>query len=162
MRLHTLLLVASLAGSALCRPVVAELALPVTPLANPELAELRGGFVLDNLEIAIGLEQIVSVNGDTMVVNRLNIPNLNQSVHGGVVEHQLETVLQVVGPNQQAGPRVSGNLSDSSGWMTMIQNNLDSTVIQNVQQLNIELNNIGRGVQLPAQLNDHLLQFLGR
>lgn len=162
MRLQTLLLAVSLAGPVLCRPAVAELALPVAPLANPELAELRGGFVLDNLEIAIGLEQIVSVNGDTMVVNHLNIPNLNQSVHGGIVEHQLETVLQVAGPNQQTGPRVSGNLSDSSGWMTMIQNNLDRTVIQNVQQLNIELNNIGSGVQLPAHLNDHLVQFLGR
>ncbi|WP_297790544.1 hypothetical protein [uncultured Marinobacter sp.] len=117
---------------------------------------------MGNLEIAIGLEQIVSVNGDTLVVNRLTIPNLNQAVRDGTVEHHMETVLQVAGPDQKIGSRVSGDLSDSSGWMTLIQNNLDQTMIQNVQHLNIELNNVGNGTQLPNSLNDHLMQFLGR
>lgn len=162
MKSGRLLIVAALAGLLWNQPLRAELVLSVTPLADPELAELRGGFEMGNLEIAIGLEQIVSVNGDTLVVNRLTIPNLNQVVRDGTVEHQLETVLQVAGPDQQIGSRVSSNLSDSSGWMTLIQNNLDRTVIQNVQQLNIELNNVGNGVRLPNNLNDQLVQFLGR
>ncbi len=162
MKSGRLLIVAALAGLLWNQPLRAELVLPVIPLADPELAELRGGFEMGNLEIAIGLEQIVSVNGDTLVVNRLTIPNMNQVVRDGIVEHQLETVLQVAGPDQQIGSRVSGNLSDSSGWMTLIQNNLDQTVIQNVQQLNIELNNVSNGVRLPNNLNDQLVQFLGR
>ncbi|MEX2476345.1 hypothetical protein [Marinobacter sp.] len=151
-----------LAGSVLCRPVAAEFNVQAVPLEDPELAELRGGFVFDNLEIAIGLEQIVSVNGDTMVVNRLNIPNLNQVVNGRGIDHHLETVLQVSRPDQRAGTLVSGNLGNTSGWMTLVQNNLDGTVIQNVQKLNIELNNIGGGYQVPARLNEHLTQFPGR
>lgn len=162
MRMGRVFIVAALAGAAWSQSIRAELVLPDTPLADPELAELRGGFEMGNLEIAIGLEQIVSVNGDTLVVNRLTVPNLNQVVRDGAIEHQLETVLQVAGPNQKTGSRVSGNLSDSSGWMTLIQNRLDQTVIQNVQQLNIELNNVGNGVRLPNNLNDHLVQFLGR
>ncbi|MEQ9545315.1 MAG: hypothetical protein RIK85_04865 [Marinobacter sp.] len=162
MKSGRLLIVAALACLLWNQPLRAELALPVTPLADPELAKLRGGFEMGNLEIAIGLEQIVSVNGDTLVVNRLTIPNLNQVVRDGKVDHKLETVLQVAGPDQKIGSRVSGNLSDSSGWMTLIQNNLDRTVIQNVQQLNIELNNVGNGVRLPNNLNDQLVQFLGR
>ena len=59
----------------------AELRLGVEPLSDPELAEYRGGFLMDNLEISIGLEQIVGINGDTLVINRLTIPNLNQVVN---------------------------------------------------------------------------------
>ncbi|AZT85267.1 hypothetical protein EHN06_17855 [Marinobacter sp. NP-4(2019)] len=162
MKSGRLLVVAALAGLLWSQPLRAQLVLPVVPLADSELAELRGGFEMGNLEIAIGLEQIVSVNGDTLVVNRLTIPNLNQVVRNGTVEHHMETVLQVAGPDQKVGSRVSSNLGDSSGWMTLIQNNLDQTVIQNVQQLNIELNNVGNGVRLPNSLNDHLMQFLGR
>ncbi len=162
MKSGRLLIVAALACLLWNPTLRAELVLPVTPLADPELAKLRGGFEMGNLEIAIGLEQIVSVNGDTLVVNRLTIPNLNQAVRDGTVEHHMETVLQVAGPDQKIGSRVSGDLSDSSGWMTLIQNNLDQTMIQNVQHLNIELNNVGNGTQLPNSLNDHLMQFLGR
>ena len=61
--------------SLLAGPVHAELRLPVTSLADTELDQLRGGFVMNNLEISIGLEQVLAVNGQTLVVNRLTIPN---------------------------------------------------------------------------------------
>ena len=47
--------------SLLAGPVHAELRLPVTSLADTELDQLRGGFVMNNLEISIGLEQVRQV-----------------------------------------------------------------------------------------------------
>ncbi|KPQ02948.1 MAG: hypothetical protein HLUCCO03_00290 [Marinobacter sp. HL-58] len=144
--------------------VRAELSLGVEPLSDPELSEYRGGFLMDDLEISIGLEQVVGINGDTLVVNRLTIPNLNQTVNGGLVDHQMETVLEVISANRSGGARVSSNMAGTNGWMTVVQNNLDSTVIQNMHQLNIELNNLGAGVgnQFPARFSDQLVQLLGR
>ncbi|HEY9119397.1 MAG TPA: hypothetical protein VIN33_06545 [Marinobacter sp.] len=144
--------------------VQAELRLGVEPLSDPELSEYRGGFLMDNLEISIGLEQIVGINGDTLVVNRLTIPNLNQTVSDGLVNHKTETVLEVISANRSGGARVSSEMSGPGGWMTVVQNNLDSTVIQNMHQLNIELNNLGAGIgnQFPARFSDQLVQLLGR
>ncbi|MEX0604719.1 MAG: hypothetical protein WD623_06125 [Marinobacter sp.] len=143
----------------------AELAFGVEPLSDPELAASRGGFLMDNLEISIGLEQIVGINGDMMVINRLTIPNLNQVINDRMVEHQMDTVLEVVSANRngRGEARVSSNMAaGSNGWMTLIQNSLDSTVIQNIHQLDIELNNLGGDYQVPAQFSDHIGQLLGR
>lgn len=143
--------------------IQAELTLAVEPLTDPELSKYRGGFLMDNLEISIGLEQIVGINGDTMVINRLTIPNLNQVVNDRLVDHHTETVLEVISANRSGGARVFSSMAGPNGWMTVIQNNLDGTVIQNMHQLNIELNNLGAaGHQFPAQFSDQLIQLLGR
>ncbi|MEP1215326.1 MAG: hypothetical protein ABJM11_18755 [Marinobacter sp.] len=154
------LLVTTLAGFAPAGQ--AELTLGVKPLSDPELADYRGGFLTDSLEISIGLEQVVSIDGDTLVINRLTIPNLNQAVNNRLVDHQTETVLEVISANRSGGARVSSNMAGPGGWMTVVQNSLDSTVIQNMHQLNIELNNLGVGNQLPARFSDQLIQLLGR
>lgn len=143
-------------------PVQAELTLGVEPLSDPELADYRGGFLMDSLEISIGLEQIVGINGDTLVINRLTIPNLNQAANDRLVDHQMETVLEVISANRSGAARVFSNMAGPNGWMTVVQNNLDSTVIQNMHQLNIELNNLGVGNQFPARFSDQLVQLLGR
>ena len=117
---------------------------------------------MDSLEISIGLEQIVGINGDTLVINRLTIPNLNQTVNNRQVDHQLETVLEVISADRSGSARAFSNMGGPNGWMTVVQNNLDSTVIQNMHQLNIELNNLGVGNQFPARFNDQLVQLLGR
>lgn len=132
----------------------------VKPMNDPELAAHRGGFMLGNLEIAIGLEQIIAIDGESLVINRLNIPNLNQVVGDRGLQHKLETVLQVSAPGQGGTTIVSSSFG--SGWLSQIQNSLDNTVIQNIQQLNIELNNIGSGQPSPFQLGDQLLPLLGR
>jgi len=140
----------------------AELNPGVAPIADAELSEYRGGFLMDNLEISIGLEQVVGINGDTLVINRLTIPTLTQPVHDRLLDHQMETVLEVISANRHGGARVASNMAGPNGWMTVVQNNLDSTVIQNMHQLNIELNNLGAGNQFPARFSDQLIQLLGR
>lgn len=130
-------------------------------MSDVELASQRGGFTLNNLEISIGLEQVVSVNGETLAVNRLTIPNLNQMVSGQAVPHQMETVLSIINSGQNERALVSA-AADGGRWMTLIQNDLNGTVIQNARQLNIELNNLGAGYRIPDNLRDPILQFLGR
>lgn len=131
------------------------------PLTDVELAGLRGGFILDNFEISIGLEQVISVNGDTLAVNRLTIPNLNQMGTGSVVPHQVETMLGLIDSTQNGQALVSAS-SASGGWLTLIQNDLNGSVIQNVRQLNIELRNLGGSYGLPAHVTNPALPFLGR
>ncbi|MBR9871951.1 MAG: hypothetical protein GYB26_12515 [Gammaproteobacteria bacterium] len=152
-------LVTGLAAGTL--PASAESMFIAQPLTDPELAAQRGGFMLDNLEISIGLEQIMSVNGDTLAVNRLTIPNLNQVLDGGGVQHQVESMLSLINSGQ-AGQALVSTSSASGGWMTLIQNDLNGAVIQNVRQLNIELNNLGTGYRIPDHLRNPSLQFLGR
>lgn len=142
-------------------PAMAD-GVPLTsPLSDSELASQRGGFSLDNLEISIGLEQVISVNGETLAVNRLTIPNLNQVISGKVVPHQMERVFGILNSGQDGRALVS-SASGDGGWMTLIQNDLNGSVIQNARQLNIELNNLGAGYRIPDKLREPILQFLGR
>lgn len=137
-----------------------ELAGPV--LADEELDRLRGGFLQDGLEISIGLDQIVALNGQELIVNRLTIPNLNQKISEDVA-HRMETVVQVMQPDQPAGTRVAmGSGGAGSGWTTVIQNSLNSTVIQNIHRLNIELDNLAAHQQVPLHLGEHLNRLLSR
>jgi len=127
--------------------VQAEMRLSESPLSDAELAELRGGFFLDGLEIAIGLEQVVAVNGETQVINHLRIPNLNQRLTGDGLSLQMESlVAQSIGSD---GLRLTTGAAGNGGWMTVLQNSLNSVTIQQIRQLDIELNNIGNVYRLP-------------
>ncbi|WP_375171777.1 hypothetical protein [Marinobacter sp.] len=141
-------------------PALSAAVFPEQALSDEELASLRGGFVLDNFEIRIGLEQVVSIDGETLAVNRLTIPNLNQATNGADVPHTVETV--VTGGNGGRGGQtlVSSN-SGNGGWLTLIQNSLNGTAIQNSRKLNIELNNFGASFnRLPDSMRDPVLQML--
>lgn len=116
---------------------------------------------MGNLEISIGLEQVVSVNGEALAINRLTIPNLNQMVSGQALPHRIDTVLGIINSGQNGQALVSA-ASGAGGWMTLIQNDLNGAVIQNARQLNIELNNLGPGYRIPDSLRNPILQFLGR
>ncbi|MDP4547482.1 MAG: hypothetical protein ABJM19_01690 [Marinobacter sp.] len=161
-RRHGFLMVGFVAGLATgSLAASAESLFIAQPLTDFELAGQRGGFILDNLEISIGLEQVISVNGDTLAVNRLTIPNLNQMGSGSVVPHQVETMLGLMDSTQSGQALVSAS-SASGGWLTLIQNDLNGSVIQNVRQLNIELRNLGGGYGLPDHVKNPALPFLGR
>ncbi len=139
-------------------PLAAELNLPAAPLADEVLASQRGGFVVGNLEIAIGLEQLVAINGETVVVSRLHIPNLNQDLSKKAIASQLETALAV--PDLAEGMVIDTRLVNDSGVLTKIQNSMNDTLIQTLRQYNIELNNLDANVRLPGELDTHYLQSL--
>ncbi|MGM0952988.1 MAG: hypothetical protein ACQEW7_08410 [Pseudomonadota bacterium] len=136
--------------------VQAEMRLTEAPLTDAELAQLRGGFMLDGLEIAIGLEQVVAINGETQVINRLRIPNLNQQLNNEQLMQQMESVLVTQGAGPE-GVRVASGAGGSGGWITVLQNSLNSTTIQHIRQLDIELNNFGGAYRYPRDTGLPLL-----
>lgn len=136
--------------------VQAEMSLAETPLTDTELAQLRGGFMLDGLEIAIGLEQVVAINGETQVINRLRIPNLNQQLNNEQLMQQMASVLVTQGAGPE-GVRLTSGAGGSGGWITVLQNSLNSTTIQHIRQLDIELNNFGGAYRYPRDTGLPLL-----
>lgn len=148
----------ALAGALLSASATAGTIFPEQALTDDELASLRGGFLLDDLEIRIGLEQVVSVDGETLAINRLNIPNLNEVANGRAVPHTVETIVGKAG-----GQALVAQAAKDGGWITVIQNNLNGTEIQNSRQLNIELNNLGPGLnRLPDRMREPVFEMLGR
>lgn len=162
------------------------------PLKDVVLEQQRGGFRIGNLEISIGLEQVVAINGDIQIINRLLIPNLNQPIQEGLVEQRVEvaeanaTQITTPAPSLQSekpsapvtptpstgGPAitvapqpvvVAATELRNGGWITQIQNSVDQTMIQNIRSLNIKLNNVGLpSVNLPEVSGSHLLQSPSR
>lgn len=133
--------------------VHAEFSPRADPLADRELDNLRGGFLVGGMEIAIGLEQIITIDGQTEVVNQLFIPNLNSL-----------SSLAAIGPivSERLGSQLGVTTSlQGTGVLTHIQNSLDDRVIQNLRSLNIELSNVGQSNGLPAGVASHLLQSPG-
>ncbi|KAA1175676.1 hypothetical protein FWJ25_00625 [Marinobacter salinexigens] len=130
-----------------------------SPLSDASLDGLRGGFLLDDLEIMIGLEQAISVNGELMAINRLTIPNLNQLVSEQGIPHQFDTELRQVVDGLGAGTLVTSTLGDGR-WLTVIQNNLNGITIQNARELTIELNNLGGGFGIPGVSRDPVPSYL--
>ncbi|MGC8120599.1 hypothetical protein [Marinobacter sp. VGCF2001] len=137
-------------------PAGGELRLPVASLADAELELLRGGFVMDGLEISIGLEQVLAVNGQTLVINRLNIADLNDPMAADRLSTQMASV-QGAWESGAGRLALDSALADGGGWMSVIQNSLNGTTIQNIRQLNIELNNLGGAFRLPRDVNLPLL-----
>ncbi|HEV8077070.1 MAG TPA: hypothetical protein VGP45_01660 [Marinobacter sp.] len=129
-------------------------------LNDDELAQKRGGFFLNSFEIAIGLEQRVSVNGDLQVINSWRIPDVSDVGSYAQALKNLPVLRDFGGTN--AGTRVASGVLDNGSWMTLIQNNVDGVVIQNMQQLNIELNNLGQTWRLPPNFQDSMLSLPGR
>lgn len=162
--------------------------LPVTPrLDDPALDQQRGGFRVGNLEIAIGLEQVVAIDGQIEIINRLLIPNLNRPAVQGPVEQTVERVevarinTTPAGSSQSTGggtsaPPASGAAAingttpasviaseiRNGAWLTQIQNDVDQRIIQNIRSLNIRLNNVGLPSYLPENFGDHFLQSPAR
>lgn len=132
----------------------------VAPLNDAALSELRGGFALGDLEIAIGLEQIIAINGETQVINRLSIPNLNGTSPMAELISNNHIVRNEMG---NSSALIANQLRPGAGIFTQIQNSLDRQVIQNMRTLNIEFKNAG-GINgfTPALMNSHLLQSPGR
>lgn len=129
-------------------------------LSDAELAQKRGGFFLNRFEIAIGLEQRVSVNGDLQVINSWRIPDISDV---GSYAQALKNLPVLRDLSSAAdGTRVTSGVLDNGSWMTLIQNNVDGAVIQNMQQLNIELNNLGQTWRLPPNFQDSMLSLPGR
>jgi hypothetical protein len=105
----------------------------VAPLADSELAELRGGFIAPGgLIIDFALTSQAIVNGDVLNEVSLNSDQLNSL-------QNLRQVIQV-GPGNEFKDDLTGALNNPS-LVTIIQNSLDGTVIQTTNVIDVTVQN---------------------
>ena len=128
----------------------AELTDPFTAwpkIPDRELSELRGGFITaDGLNINIGLEQLVMIDGTTK--SRINF-NLSGGVQaastgaGSAPSNQSKNINFVQnGGNNFVTPDVPANFA--GGALTIIQNSQDSKLIQNFTMLNVDVSGLSQ------------------
>lgn len=132
-------------------------ALPLTPLpalaqtgfaglqtiSHEELDQMRGGFLVNGLQINFSLETATYVNGVLQAQSTLN-----------GIEHS--NLIQI-GSGNAVSPEA---FKDTQALLTVIQNNLDSQVIQHFTALNMQVANTSayqRSAQLGAMLDNQAL-----
>lgn len=104
-------------------------------VSNNELSDIRGGFIdAGGMRIDFGLTTRTIVNG---VVEREVTINTNGS-STSLKPSELQQVIQI-GDKNVALP---GEIKNIPGLLTVIQNNVDNTVIQNVNMLNVKVTNL--------------------
>lgn len=101
------------------------------PVPDAELAKMRGGYVFGELTIDFGLLSSTFVDG-TLV----NETSINSSEAQKVLADGIKTIVQVGGGNAVVD---SGLLNKIPGLVTVIQNNLNDTVIQQVDTLDLQV-----------------------
>lgn len=107
------------------------------PVAIERLEALRGGYQLPSgLSIAVGLERSVRVNGELVVAQRVQIPDLARITPDQA--QQLASLTQgqtvTVGTGTQLTPAMGG---------LVIQNAMDNQTIQASTSLHVSLNTLG-------------------
>lgn len=138
---------------AACLPVclvfAGEVNDPFTPwpiVADQELAKLRGGFITaDGLNINIGLEQLVMIDGTVKTHYNLDLsglgPTPNRSNPAAAEQNKLVQIVQN-GEHNLVTPDVPANFG--GGALTVIQNSLDTQLIQNFTVLHVDVSGISQ------------------
>lgn len=107
-----------------------------TPVPLDRLDDLRGGYALPGgMSIAFGLERTVAVNGELVVAQRIDIPDLSRMT--------TEQAQQLAAFAQGQTVQVGGATAITPGMGTLvIQNALDSQTIQASTSLHTTVNTL--------------------
>lgn len=104
-------------------------------ISDDELAELRGGFVTsDGLEINVGLEQLVLINGTLQSASGVDLSTPSREADAGKIINTIQH-----GANNSISDDVLARFGD--GLFTIIQNSADGQLIQNYTVLNVAVSN---------------------
>ncbi|MGZ8449758.1 MAG: hypothetical protein ACXWWV_09225 [Candidatus Deferrimicrobiaceae bacterium] len=129
---------------------------------DQEIGDTRGGLVSgDGLEFALGIEKFIYVNGILEATNTLNIVKdangVPQLAPGQPVGNML-TLVQIGDPAKNTFD--PGNLS--SGFFTVVQNNLDQQTIKNIDKITTTISVLPllRAINQEAVLNQGLIKSL--
>ena len=119
------------------------------PVPQERLDELRGGFDLPTgLSVAFGFERTVTVNGELLVTQHVNIPDISTMTSDQAA--QLASVTQGVTVQIGGGTTITPN----AGTL-IIQNALDGQTIESLTSLHATVNTL-------SLLHDiHFQQSLG-
>ena len=118
-------------------PHVAGLGFPVS---NERLDTVRGGFDVEGLEVSLGIERAVYIDGNLVTYTSVNIPNLAHVTTQQAMA--LASALSTI--NVQNG---SGNTFDPSSMggttaATVVQNTLSNQTIRSLTTLNVAVNTL--------------------
>lgn len=122
------------------------------PLPVERLDEMRGGYALPGgLSIAFGLERTVAINGELVVIQHVDIPDLSRMT--------VDQAQQLASLAQGQTVQVGGATTLNSGIGTLIiQNTLDGQSIQATTTLNTSVNtlNLLQNLNFNQSLTDAL------
>lgn len=112
-------------------------------VAETELGELRGGFVTDTgLAVSLGLERIVTINGNVADRSRIDFGDLGSLAAGRTaLSSDAANQLRII---QNGGGTVGVDFGPSALGGTVIQNSLNNQLINNATIINASVE--GRGM----------------
>jgi hypothetical protein len=152
MRLPALLAPVLFAVFVFAAPARAQDAALGDPLPPERLDDLRGGYALPGgLSIAFGLERTVAINGELVVAQRIDIPDLSRMT--------AEQAQQLAALAQGQTLQVGGATTVTPGIGTLvIQNALDGQQIQATTTLHTAVNtlNLLQSLNFNQSLSDAL------
>jgi hypothetical protein len=133
-----------------------------TPVPAEELERTRGRYATDNgLQLSLGIERVVSINGDVVAQTRFSVAdleNITASQASGLRDALATQVIQN-GPHNSFLPDVS---QAGSGGV-IIQNTLNDQVIRNQTIINANVNSgsLLKALNFASSLNDALNRAVG-
>ena len=115
-------------------------------IPDQELAKMRGGFITsDGLNINVGLERLVMIDGTIKTQFNLDLSGLNQnSGKSSSLPSDQNNMIQLIqnGENNLVTPDVPANFG--GGALTIIQNSQDNKLIQNFTTLQIDVSGMSQ------------------
>lgn len=162
MRFHFSLsiLLLSLAGPALAEPAGQASPGPFDPanaVDSATLDEARGGFITaDGLVVTLGLERLVSINGNVVERTQMQLGDIGKlaSGQGSISSEALGQLRLIQNGDVHAVTPASANLLGG----TLIQNTLNDQLIRNQTSINATVNTAGmlRALNFGTSLNNAL------
>lgn len=115
-------------------------------LPDTELAKMRGGFITsDGLNINVGLERLVMIDGTVKTRFKMDLSGLGRSQGAPIpLSTDQNKSIQIVqnGDHNVVTADVPANFA--GGALTIIQNSLDSKLIQNYTTLQIDVSGMAQ------------------
>jgi hypothetical protein len=147
------LMLLSMAGAAVAAPPFAE----PNAVDSATLDEARGGFLTpDGLVVNLGLERLVSINGNVVERSDIQLGDIGKLTRGeATLSREAVGELRLI---QNGDVRtMAGNAANLLGG-TVIQNSLNDQIIKNQTSINATVNTAGmlRALNFGASLNNAL------
>lgn len=127
-------------------------------VGSETLAEARGGFlVAEGLTVTLGIERMVTINGDVVERSELQLGDIGKLAQGnGLVSSEALGELRLIQNGVASALRGDANTSLLGG--TIIQNTLNDQFINNQTTINATVNTAGmlRALNFAEGLNNAL------
>jgi hypothetical protein len=122
---------------------------PAQAVDPAALDDLRGGFDLGNgLAVSLGIERIVTINGNVLERSQLNLGDLGSLTSGGKIAADAAGQVRLI---QNGVGNLDVNLGNGALGGTFIQNSLNDQLIRNQTIINASVNARGMLQQMNFQ-----------